>query len=72
MPLLDTVGACVEEHVGITTHSHAWCGHLVHYDPAETTTAIERVLAEKDTPIVVSETWPARCADAHSCEPTTT
>lgn len=51
--LFDAVGAHVKQHTGITTHSHGWCGHIAHYDPARTTEAVERVLQTKDKAIVI-------------------
>lgn len=38
---------------GIGAFSYGWCGHIVHYNPLETTTAIEKVLKEKETAIVI-------------------
>jgi hypothetical protein len=51
--LFDAVGAHVKAHTGITTHSHGWCGHLVHYDPMKTTEAVEKVLQTKAKAIVI-------------------
>ena len=42
--LLRNVGDYVRSETGIETHSHGWCGHVVHYDPKKTTTAIDAVL----------------------------
>lgn len=51
--LFNTVGAFVKQNTGIATHSHGWCGHLVHYNPDKTTEAIEKVLAAKNKAIVI-------------------
>lgn len=51
--LLDGVAAHVAEKTGITAHSHGWCGHIAHYDPAHTTRAIEEVLKTKKKALVI-------------------
>lgn len=51
--LMDTVGTFVGNHTGINAYSYGWCGHLVHYEPSKTTDAINTVLQEKETAIVV-------------------
>ncbi len=51
--LLDKVALHVKSKTGIEAHSHGWCGHLVHYDPAKTTAAIQQVLATKERALVV-------------------
>lgn len=51
--LLDKAAAHVKAKTGIGAHSHGWCGHLVHYDPAKTTAAIQAVLAEKARALVI-------------------
>ena len=51
--LLNRVGEYVKEQTGIAEHSHGWCGHVARYDPQVTTDAIERVLAKRQTALVV-------------------
>lgn len=51
--LLAGVGAHVKQQTGIGSHSHAWCGHIVHYDPSKTADAIRRVLAERERALVI-------------------
>lgn len=51
--LFDAVGAHVKAHTGITTHTHGWCGHIAHYDPAKTTAAVGQVLQTKARAIVI-------------------
>lgn len=51
--LLNTVGDHVKQHTGIDSHSHGWCGHIAHYDPAKTTQAIAEVLQAKKRAVVV-------------------
>jgi hypothetical protein len=51
--LLDAVGEHVKRDTGIGAHSHGWCGHVAHYDPQQTTDAIQRVLATRKRSIVI-------------------
>lgn len=51
--LLDDVGDFVKQNTGIDKHSFGWCGHIAHYSPDSTTVAIQRVLKNKKTAIVV-------------------
>ncbi len=51
--LFDAVGAHVKQNTGITNYTHGWCGHLVHYSPAKTTEAVERILQTKSKAIVI-------------------
>lgn len=51
--LLDAVGEHVEQNTGIETHAYGWCGHVAHYDPKQTTEAIERVLKTKKRAVVI-------------------
>ncbi len=51
--LMKAVANHVKENLGIDTYSYGWCGHLVHYDPQKTTTAIEEVLAKKKRSLVL-------------------
>lgn len=51
--LFDKVADHVKQGVGIGEHTYGWCGHLVHYNPEETTKAIDAVLQKKDVAIVV-------------------
>lgn len=51
--LLDNVAEHVRSETKIGVSAHAWCGHVVQYDPGKTTTAIETVLQSKQRAIVV-------------------
>jgi sirohydrochlorin ferrochelatase len=51
--LLNGVGDFVKQNTGIEKHSFGWCGHIAHYNPDSTTVAIQRVLKNKKTAIVV-------------------
>lgn len=51
--LFDKVATYVKEEIGISEHSYGWCGHIVHYDPNKTTTAIAKVLETKDAAVVI-------------------
>jgi hypothetical protein len=51
--LLNGVGKFVKQNTGIEKHSFGWCGHIAHYNPDSTTVAIQRVLKNKKTAIVV-------------------
>lgn len=39
--------------IGISEYSYGWCGHIVHYDPKETTIAVNKVLDKKKTALVI-------------------
>lgn len=51
--LLSSVGEFVKQRSGILEYSFGWCGHLVHYDPQFTASAIEQVLAKRKKAIVI-------------------
>lgn len=51
--LLNDVGEYVKSNSGIDNHSYGWCGHVAHYNPDSTTVAINRVLKNKETALVV-------------------
>lgn len=51
--LFDNVGRFVKREMSISHHSYGWCGHLVHYNPDETTQAVNAVLETKDKAIVI-------------------
>lgn len=51
--LFDKVAEHVKQNMGISEHRYGWCGHLVHYNPEETTQAINAVLEKKDSAIVI-------------------
>jgi len=51
--LFDNVGRAVKQEMGISEHRYGWCGHLVHYNPDETTQAVNAVLEAKETAIVI-------------------
>ncbi len=51
--LFSKVAQYVEQNTGIGAYSYGWCGHIVHYNPEETTKAISAVLASKHSAIVI-------------------
>jgi hypothetical protein len=51
--LLDNVGNYIQTKTNISAYSYGWCGHLVHYDPAKTTEAIEKILQHKKSALVI-------------------
>jgi CbiX len=51
--LFEDIAAYVNDKVGISVFSYGWCGHIAHYNPDSTTTAIERVLRLKEKAIVI-------------------
>lgn len=51
--LFDNVAEYVKEKTGISAHSYGWCGHIAHYNPEETTKAINKVLETKEVAVVV-------------------
>ncbi|MFO1489290.1 MAG: CbiX/SirB N-terminal domain-containing protein [Verrucomicrobiota bacterium] len=51
--LLAGVGDYVKTNTGIAAYSHGWCGHVAHYDPKKTTSAIEEVLKTKQKAVVI-------------------
>lgn len=51
--LLEKVGNHVKTKIGIKEFSYGWCGHIVHYNPDSTTSAINRVLNKKKKALVV-------------------
>jgi len=51
--LFDNVSRFVKREMSISHHSYGWCGHLVHYNPDETTQAVNAVLETKDKAIVI-------------------
>lgn len=51
--LFSDVAKYTLKEMGVGTYSYGWCGHIVHYDPLETTKAIEKVLKEKETALVI-------------------
>lgn len=51
--LLEKVGATVEKQIGINKYSYGWCGHVAHYNPDSTATAINKVLNYKNKAIVI-------------------
>lgn len=51
--LLGGIGNYVGTETGIAAFSHGWCGHVVHYNPAKTTEAIEEVLKTKKRAVVI-------------------
>ncbi len=51
--LFDDVAQYVKQEVGISEHTYGWCGHIAHYDPEKTTTAINNVLKKKQKAVVI-------------------
>lgn len=51
--LFNNVAEYVKEHVGIDRHTYGWCGHIAHYNPDETTKAVNAVLTEKEKAVVI-------------------
>ncbi|KAB2835370.1 MAG: cobalamin biosynthesis protein CbiX [Candidatus Dadabacteria bacterium] len=51
--LFDEVAEHVKKQIGITEHTYGWCGHIAHYNPEETTAAINKVLEKKKTAVVI-------------------
>lgn len=51
--LLNKVGDQVRKKTGVHPVKHSWCGHLVHYKTAPTEAAIQAVLAQKESALVV-------------------
>jgi hypothetical protein len=37
----------------MTEHSYGWCGHIAHYDPKKTATAIQSVLDKEEVAVVI-------------------
>lgn len=51
--LFDQVAAHVKHNIGISEHNYGWCGHIVRYNPAETTKTISAALQKKDSAVVI-------------------
>ncbi|MEK6782534.1 MAG: CbiX/SirB N-terminal domain-containing protein [Bacteroidota bacterium] len=51
--LLNNVGEFVKQNTGIKNHSFGWCGHIAQYNSDSTTVAIQRVLTDKSSAIVI-------------------
>ncbi len=51
--LMDSVGQHVIANTELTTYSYNWCGHIAHYNPDSTTIAINEVLQEKPSAVVM-------------------
>lgn len=51
--LFNKVAGYVKQQKGITEHTYGWCGHIAHYNPAETTKAINNVLKKKEVAVVI-------------------
>ncbi len=51
--LFNEVGKYVKDKIGIDKVNHAWCGHIAHYKSKPTTDAIEKILKDKKTAIVI-------------------
>ncbi len=51
--LFDMVAEYVKQNLGIGEHSYGWCGHIAHYNPVETTKAINNALEKKERALVI-------------------
>lgn len=51
--LFTKVAEYVKQQKGITDFTYGWCGHIAHYNPDETTKAINNVLKKQETAIVI-------------------
>lgn len=51
--LLEGVSDYVQKQTGIATHTHGWCGHIVHYKSDKTKEAIEAALRSAPRAIVI-------------------
>lgn len=51
--LFSDVGEYVKENAGIQNYTYGWCGHLVKYNPDETTKAVNKALEKSETAIVI-------------------
>lgn len=51
--LFAEVGKYVNEKRGIKHYEYGWCGHLVHYNPDETTKAVNKALEKSEVAIVI-------------------
>jgi len=51
--LFNVVAEHVKQNIGISQHGYGWCGHIAHYNPAETTKAIQSALEKKEVALVV-------------------
>ena len=51
--LFTDIADSVKLKLGITEYTYGWCGHIAHYDPKQTTDAINALLRKKDKAIVI-------------------
>ncbi|MCL4244885.1 MAG: cobalamin biosynthesis protein CbiX [Candidatus Dadabacteria bacterium] len=51
--LFDEVAEYVKREKSITEHAYGWCGHIAHYNPDETTDAVNSVLKKKQRAVVI-------------------
>ncbi|GIV27088.1 MAG: hypothetical protein KatS3mg027_0902 [Bacteroidia bacterium] len=51
--LFASVAEYVKDSIGINNYSYGWCGHLVHYNPDETTKAVNKALQNAEKAIVI-------------------
>ncbi len=51
--LFDQVAEHVKQNIGISEHNYGWCGHIVRYNPAETTKTISAALQKRDAAVVI-------------------
>lgn len=51
--LFVNVAEYIKQQVGLTEYAYGWCGHIAHYDPGKTTTAVNQVLTKKQKAVVI-------------------
>jgi len=51
--LFGKVAGYVRQHTGIVQYAYGWCGHIANYKPEETTAAINTVLKNARTALVI-------------------
>lgn len=51
--LFNEVAEYVKQETGISEHAYGWCGHIAHYNPDETTKAVNAVLQRKEAAVVI-------------------
>ncbi len=51
--LFASVAQYVKDSIEIANYTYGWCGHLVHYNPEETTQAVNKALEKSEYAIVI-------------------
>lgn len=51
--LFEEVGSFIQHENGMGHYTYGWCGHIAHYDPRQTTLAVEKVLKLEKKAIVI-------------------